>query len=205
MLENFHTYYCDVKDLCKLTNLRQLREARMWGRHEDIINYLFSISNPNQQLLRHFPFCIRDFDVFSESSTLLTELLGCHHLHKLDIQGPIRVLAPPADHQMNISLYSSSSLTQLCFEGSLLKEDPMSTLEKLPNLRSLYLDEAFVEEKMVCSARGFPQLKYLELKGLHNLEMRRVDEGTVRGFLVFSGTMPNLSSSKLQEVEDVCR
>ncbi|THG10204.1 putative disease resistance protein At1g50180 [Camellia sinensis] len=175
MLENFHTYYCDTKDLFKLTNLRQLREAKMWGRHEDMINYLFSISNPNQQLFRHSSLSIRDSDIFSKESNLLTQLLGCHHVHKLEIQGPIQVLAPPIDHQI-ISLYSSSSLTQLCLEGSLLKEDPMSTLEKLPNLRSLDLDEAFVGKEMVCSAMGFPQLKHLKLKGLHNLVRWRVDE-----------------------------
>ncbi|KAI8009693.1 putative disease resistance protein RDL6 [Camellia lanceoleosa] len=176
MLENFHTYYCDIKDLLKLTNLRQLREAKMWGRREDMINYLFSIINPNQQLYRHSSLSIRESDVFSGESNLLTQLLCCHHLHKLEIQGSIQVLAPPVDYQMNISLYSSSSLTQLWLEGSLLKEDPMSTLEKLPNLRSLYLDEAFVGKEMVCSAMGFPQLNYLTLKGLHNLVRWRVDK-----------------------------
>ncbi|KAL7251423.1 hypothetical protein ACSBR1_013291 [Camellia fascicularis] len=182
MLENFHTYYCDTKDLFKLTNLRQLREAKMWGRHEDMINYLFSISNPNQQLFRHSSLSIRNSDVFSKESNLLTQLLGCHHVHKLEIQGPIQVLAPPIDHQI-ISLYSSSSLTQLWLEGSLLKEDPMSTLEKLPNLRSLDLDEAFVGKEMVCSAMGFPQLKYLKLKGLHNLVRWRVDKKAMPNLL----------------------
>ncbi|GMP55949.1 hypothetical protein CsSME_00020599 [Camellia sinensis var. sinensis] len=201
MLENFHTYYCDIKDLFKLTNLRQLREAKMWGRCEDMINYLFSISNPNQQLFRHSSLSIRDSDVFSEESNLLTQLLGCHHLHKLEIQGPIQVLAPPVDHQMNISLYSSSSLTQLWLEGSLLKEDPMSTLEKLPNLRGLYLDEAFVGKEMVCSAMGFPQLKHLKLKGLHNLVRWRVDERAMPNLL----TLEIQSCKKLKMLPDELR
>ncbi|KAL7251421.1 hypothetical protein ACSBR1_013289 [Camellia fascicularis] len=201
MLENFHTYYCDIKDLFKLTNLRQLREAKMWGRREDMINYLFSISNPNQQLFRHSSLSIRDSDVFSEESNLLTQLLGCHHLHKLEIQGPIQVLAPPVDHQMNISLYSSSSLTQLWLEGSLLKEDPMSTLEKLPNLRGLYLDEAFVGKEMVCSAMGFPQLKHLKLKGLHNLVRWRVDERAMPNLL----TLEIQSCKKLKMLPDELR
>ncbi|CAL5392330.1 unnamed protein product [Camellia sinensis] len=201
MLENFHTYYCGIKDLFKLTNLRQLREAKMWGRREDMINYLFSISNPSQQLFRHSSLSIRDSDVFSKESNLLTQLLGCHHLHKLEIQEPIQVLAPPVDHQMNISLYSSSSLTQLWLEGSLLKEDPMSTLEKLPNLRTLHLDEAFVGEEMVCSAMGFPQLKYLKLKGLHNLVRWRVDERAMPNLL----TLEIRNCKKLKMLPDELR
>ncbi|CAL5395204.1 unnamed protein product [Camellia sinensis] len=79
------------------------------------------------------------------------------------------MLAPPADHQMNISLYSSSSLAQLCFEGSLIKEDPMSTLEKLPNLRSLYLDEAFVGEKMFEGLKHAIKKRHLRIPKLKHL------------------------------------
>ncbi|KAI8002489.1 putative disease resistance protein [Camellia lanceoleosa] len=51
------------------------------------------------------------------------------------------------------------SLENVCVENSKLEEDPMATLEKLPNLRILSLERAFVGKEMVCSAHGFPHLK----------------------------------------------
>ncbi|KAK9292873.1 hypothetical protein L1049_020854 [Liquidambar formosana] len=47
----------------------------------------------------------------------------------------------------------------------------MATLEKLPNLSILCLyDQAFIGRKMVCTPKGFPQLKSLILSNLYNLE-----------------------------------
>ncbi|CAA3023596.1 Hypothetical predicted protein [Olea europaea subsp. europaea] len=48
--------------------------------------------------------------------------------------------------------------------GSELKEDPMATLDKLPKLQVLILqDNAFVGEKMICIKSGFKKLNWLEL------------------------------------------
>ncbi|GLU10937.1 hypothetical protein SLE2022_277120 [Rubroshorea leprosula] len=55
----------------------------------------------------------------------------------------------------------------------------MKTLGKLPNLRYFSGWEVFVRKKMVCSRKGFPQLKTLLLRGLPNLEEWTVEEGAM--------------------------
>jgi hypothetical protein len=49
-------------------------------------------------------------------------------------------------------------------------EDPMVTLEMLPNLKYLSCWEVFVGKKMVCSPNGFPKLEVLVIRGFSNLE-----------------------------------
>ena len=87
---------------------------------------------------------------------------GCPRLHKLHIEGRINKLP---NHQ-EFSPY----LANLTLWGSRLVEDPMPILEKLPYLRVLRGWEAFIEKQMVCSEKGFPQLKSLLLRGLPNLQ-----------------------------------
>ena len=66
-----------------------------------------------------------------------------------------------------------------------LEEDPMPTLEKLPNLKILrllsyyLLGPAFLGKDMVCSKGGFPLLQYLLLDNLYSLEEWRVQEGAM--------------------------
>ncbi|KAI7981577.1 putative disease resistance RPP8-like protein 2 [Camellia lanceoleosa] len=62
------------------------------------------------------------------------------------------------DDQLVKLLYEFQQLRK-CLLNSKLEEDPMATLEKLPNLRILSLERAFVGKEMVCSAHGFPHLK----------------------------------------------
>ncbi|XP_078153016.1 inactive disease susceptibility protein LOV1-like [Carex rostrata] len=63
------------------------------------------------------------------------------------------------------------NLTKLTLTKSSLKEDPMPTLERLRALKLLILqDEAYMGKQMVCSADGFPQLQFLKLEKLENLE-----------------------------------
>ncbi|KAG8479475.1 hypothetical protein CXB51_029664 [Gossypium anomalum] len=58
-----------------------------------------------------------------------------------------------------------------------LEEDPLPTLEKLPDLRVLeFYDKAFKGKEMFCSAHGFPKLKSLSLMYLENLEELKVHE-----------------------------
>ncbi|XP_078159188.1 putative disease resistance protein At1g59780 [Carex rostrata] len=63
------------------------------------------------------------------------------------------------------------NLTKLTLTNSGLKEDPMPTLERLEALKFLSLqDGAYTGTQMVCSTEGFPQLQFLELTKLENLE-----------------------------------
>ena len=96
---------------------------------------------------------------------------GCPHLHKLHIEGRINKLP---NHQ-DFSPY----LAKLTLWGSRLVEDPMPILEKLPYLRVLRGWEAFIGKQMVCSEKGFPQLKSLLLRGLPNLQEWTVEVGAM--------------------------
>ena len=56
------------------------------------------------------------------------------------------------------------SLIDITLSGSGLVIDPMQSLEKLPNLRSLkLLAKSYLGKKMVCSLGGFSQLRVLKL------------------------------------------
>ncbi|KAG5563261.1 hypothetical protein RHGRI_005871 [Rhododendron griersonianum] len=92
------------------------------------------------------------------------------------------------------------NLTHLNLHTSLpgLKEDPMPTLERLSNLRSLTVDGEWKE--MVCSAGGFPQLIYLEPFCKHGLEEWRVERGAMSGLLHLS-----YRGASLKEIPDGLR
>jgi hypothetical protein len=74
----------------------------------------------------------------------------------------------------------SPNLTKLTLISSELMEDPMATLEKLPNLPILILDDySYVGKEMVCSAQGFPLLESLHVVELPELEEWIVEEGAM--------------------------
>ncbi|GMP77494.1 hypothetical protein CsSME_00033758 [Camellia sinensis var. sinensis] len=172
-LENLDSDKVDVRDLFKLTNLRRLEKVCVEGKLEDLTMVNNYILNGNHRL-QHTSINIRNCDLCSEDGlSSLRKLLGCVCLGRLRIDGIIGKL-PQYEHQL---LCQSLTYLRLC--DSELKEDPMATLEKLPNLRILWLDNnAFVGKEMVCSAHGFPHLKRLLLSGL-GIEEWRVDDGAM--------------------------
>lgn len=159
-LVNFPAEKCDVKDLMKLTSLRKLVI--------DDPNYgdIFKSTNVTFNHLESL------FYVSSEEISVLDVSAGCPNLYKLHIEGPISNLPQP--NQI------SSKLAKLKLQGSGLVADPMTTLEKLPNLRLLELQlDSFVGKQMVCSSKGFPQLRSLVLSDLSNLEQWKVEKGAM--------------------------
>ena len=73
------------------------------------------------------------------------------------------------------------SLIDLTLSGSGLVKDPMQSLEKLPNLRSLkLLAKSYLGKKMVCSLGGFSQLRVLKLWKLEQLEEWDVEKGALQ-------------------------
>ncbi|GMP91403.1 hypothetical protein CsSME_00042121 [Camellia sinensis var. sinensis] len=170
-LENLDSNKVNVGDLFKLINLQRLANARIVGKDLTMVNNY--ILNSNHRL-QHTSIIIRNCDLCSEDGlSLLRQLLGCVCLVELNIDGVIGKL-PQYEHQL-----LCPSLTSLFLCESRLKEDPMVTLEKLPNLRNLYLfSNAFVGKEMVCSAHGFPRLNYLALNS-SEIEEWRVDDGAM--------------------------
>lgn len=69
------------------------------------------------------------------------------------------------------------NLTKLALSLTFLKQDPMSTLMKLPNLVCLKLmDSAYSGKKLHSQAGGFTRLRHLVLRYML-VEAWRVDEG----------------------------
>ncbi|XP_031249444.1 putative disease resistance RPP13-like protein 2, partial [Pistacia vera] len=69
------------------------------------------------------------------------------------------------------------NLEALKLMNSLLKEDSIPSLEKLPNLMFLVLfSKSYTGEKLSCRANGFPRLEVLNLSNLIQLEEWEVDE-----------------------------
>ncbi|CAH8256476.1 unnamed protein product [Arabidopsis lyrata] len=77
-------------------------------------------------------------------------------------------------------IHFPSHLTTISLTDCRLVEDPLSMLEKLPNLYELsLLNTSFCGRRMVCSGGGFPQLHKLKLSGLDDLEEWIVKEGSM--------------------------
>ena len=168
-LVNFPTNKCDVRDLLSLTNLRKLvlNDPRGFQEFGEIFNH------PNEKLNS-----LRSLSMKTEMLSFPDKVVdvghvvqGCPRLHKLHIEGRINKLP---NHQ-DFSPY----LAKLTLWGSRLVEDPMPILEKLPYLRVLRGWEAFIGKQMVCSEKGFPQLKSLLLRGLPNLQEWTVEVGAM--------------------------
>uniref|UniRef100_A0A5B7BSE6 Disease resistance R13L4/SHOC-2-like LRR domain-containing protein n=1 Tax=Davidia involucrata TaxID=16924 RepID=A0A5B7BSE6_DAVIN len=175
-LENFNSDDFDVTTLLKLTNLRKLTACIRSGKFQDLKAIIQCLSITLNHL-RHTSLDVTNYTFCSEEElTLLKQMLGCHLLYELMIKGVIGML-PEYCH-------FSPSLTVLTLKESELTEDPMATLEKLPNLRSLFLwKDSFVGKEMVSSAMGFPKLTSLTFWGLSNLDKRRVDEEAMPNLL----------------------
>ncbi|KAK6253800.1 hypothetical protein QUC31_015520 [Theobroma cacao] len=77
--------------------------------------------------------------------------LSCLNIRELHLSVEIRKFPEPQ--------HISSNIAYICLAKVKLDEDPLPTLENLPNLRILKVKaDAFVGKVMVCSAQGFPLL-----------------------------------------------
>ncbi|CAL5377207.1 unnamed protein product [Camellia sinensis] len=208
-LENCDALKCDVRCLSQLANLRKF--SGDVALKDLIVMSKSPILNNSNRLLQYSSFWISGDFRTEEEQSLLRQLLGCHHLRKLYLDGSLNKLPdqfPP-------------NLTKLTMWNTKLEDDPMPTLEKFPNLRTLYLyDDAYIGKEMVCSSGpssisgggggggyggcdggGFPKLIFLQLWNLPNLEEWRVEQGAMPCLfhLVIAGC------EKLKEIPDGLR
>nr|AHG28979.1 NBS-LRR protein [Cicer arietinum] len=115
---------------------------------------------------------INSWNVDETNRTSQARPIGCPNLYKLHIEGPI--VNFPQPNQI------SSKLAKLKLQGCGFVVDPMTTLEKLPNLRLLELQlDSFLGKEMVCSNKGFPQLRSLVVSDLSNLEEWKLEKGAM--------------------------
>ncbi|XP_039059032.1 disease susceptibility protein LOV1-like [Hibiscus syriacus] len=165
-LVNFKTKNCYLKDLSNMTKLREL-----------LIQGPFEIEDFNEELDNNPPIIrskyLHTLYIFSERIDIrhLTCLLSsCVSICKLTIRAVISKLPE----------HLSSNLAYIRLENCKLQEDPMPTLEKLPNLRFLkFVRKPFIGKQMCCSAQGFPKLESLSLCDLKMLEQWKVDKGAM--------------------------
>ncbi|XP_058112025.1 probable disease resistance RPP8-like protein 4 [Magnolia sinica] len=153
----------------KLTNLRDLEmhDLKMASSHSICkLVRLRSLS-----LITRYGCSIPAFESFSNHQ----------HLYKMKLSGRLEKFLDLHEFPLN--------LTELHLIGSKIQQDPMGTLEKLPNLRILALrqrhwtrkEESYMGKEMVCSAGGFLQLQRLS-----------IEEGELVEWRVEEGAMPNL-------------
>ncbi|KAI8028295.1 putative disease resistance protein [Camellia lanceoleosa] len=143
-LENFDARKCDVRCLSKLTNLRKFSSE---VAPKDLVVMLKSpILDNSNRLLQYSSFDIGGDFRTEEEQSLLRQLLGCQHLRRLHLRGSLNRANKLPDQ-------FPSNLTELWLRNTKLEEDPMPTLEKLPNLRTLYLlGGSYIGKEMVCSS-----------------------------------------------------
>lgn len=75
----------------------------------------------------------------------------------------------------------ATHLTRLHLISCSIRQDLMAALEKLHDVKVLFLIEGIDEDpkQMRCSAGGFPHLQYLNISGPRNLEEREIEEGAM--------------------------
>ncbi|KAG4127876.1 hypothetical protein ERO13_D10G236600v2 [Gossypium hirsutum] len=123
------------------------------------------------QRLRSVSLCF--FDV---SHLDLEPLSQYYHLSKLKLVGGIEDEPHPNGHVLN---FLPSNIVKLTLFYCKLIQDPIAVLEKLCHLRILYLKDAYIGSKMVCSANGFPKLDYLHMWCLPQLKEWVIEEGAM--------------------------
>ncbi|CAA2970265.1 probable disease resistance RF9 [Olea europaea subsp. europaea] len=170
ILENFHTGMCNVADLFKMMKLRHL-STTVEGNLEDLkqIVSCMGMTSANTSL----SIKVQNLDCYTEERhSVFRELLRCQILHTLHMDGHLGQIPPHYE--------ITTRLTEMVLIGSQLKEDPMTTLDKLPELQVLVLqNDAFDGKKMVCAESSFTKLKRLELSTLRFLETWEVEEGSL--------------------------
>ncbi|XP_039119192.1 probable disease resistance RPP8-like protein 2 [Dioscorea cayenensis subsp. rotundata] len=105
------------------------------------------------------------------SDNVMTAFSNQHCLKKVYLDGKLNCKQLPYNDVF------PQQLVKLVLCLSQLEQDPMATLEKLPCLKYLKLGAgSYTGKQMICSATGFPQLLFLEVKGCDELEKWKIEK-----------------------------
>ncbi|BFG41873.1 hypothetical protein CerSpe_281460 [Prunus speciosa] len=143
--------------LACMTNLQQLKIVELTRAILDLV-----VSNLERL------HCLQSLSLeFRGSQPTPIGLSHFEHLHKLHLAGRINKLPELPQNLVKLSMLYSD-----------LEEDSIGKLERLPNLKFLFLGEgSYNRRKMVYSSEvGFPQLHILRLQLLDDLEKLIVEE-----------------------------
>ncbi|XP_074357294.1 putative disease resistance RPP8-like protein 4 [Apium graveolens] len=188
-LEEFDTKWCEVKDLPKLFCLRRLKLEAVGGYDvKEMFKYLPGIALSSNSCILYLTLTIPMHEQmgFEYDPDMIRQLIWNHKFifARLSLEGKLPEFSEifVQEQQLNHTHIDVSliRITKLRLGYSLLEEDPMPVLEKIPTLRDLSLQFfAYQGKEMVCSAIGFPRLTALNLLYLANLEKWRVEEGSM--------------------------
>nr|XP_027069038.1 probable disease resistance protein RF9 [Coffea arabica] len=188
ILENFCPPTCSSQDISTLKNLRVLSAVVFMGNFDD---EYFPVEMHRLMANADHVHCTSLNLVFNKgvltpavalTKKKLSDAVGqCFSSRNLQV---LKVSGPLANFPKYEAQYRYASLLKLKLTRMEIEEYSMETLERLPNLRSLHLQDLYILGKeMRCKATGFGQLRFLRFECLWNLEKWNVDEGA----------MPNLS------------
>ncbi|XP_042479791.1 putative disease resistance RPP13-like protein 3 [Macadamia integrifolia] len=172
LLKNLQTLWIHASSwmmggLEMLTNLRELRIRR-----NGALKGSYGGGSLYWALVRLVQLRVLWLEQHDWSPLLLPSFSNHLHLYDMVLIGAMKKLPKHNDFAPN--------LTSLRLDSLHLIDDPMVTLEKLPNLRHLTLDwYSFNGDKMTCSARGFSKLESLSLVCLLKLEVWMVEKGAL--------------------------
>nr|XP_027066646.1 probable disease resistance RPP8-like protein 2 [Coffea arabica] len=187
ILGNFCPPTCSSQDISTLRNLRVL-SAVVWldDLDEDFPTEIHRLMSNSDHVGCTSLRIYSDKDSAATAASIkkkVSDVVG-QCFSRRNLQG-LEVSCPMDNFPRYEAQYMYASLLKLKLSSLEIEDDPMETLERLPNLRSLHLQyRSFLGKEMRCKATGFGQLRYLRFEGLHNLEKWNVDEGA----------MPNLSA-----------
>lgn len=159
---------CDLQDLTQLKNLRKLciRLSVPLNNLEEILESIRSTLAGIQSLY------VDNLEGINSCAEVTKIILSCPQIHKLDLSG--LTVESPKDIQYH------RNLTKLSLYHTLLKDEHLEILEKLPKLRILSLKRgAFDTNTLVCSKGGFPHLEYLSLIEMLEIENWLMEEGAM--------------------------
>jgi NB-ARC domain/Rx N-terminal domain len=153
--------YLVARQLMKFTNLRRLK-----------ITFSEEVTLNQFEKQR----TLESLSLYGEGSIPMEAFTVFPALRKLKICGILTDSKPLPAHTS-----FPEGLIKLTLAFSCLSKDPMPTLEKLPNLMILSLEDRVYDGKyMVCSDGGFPRLVLLVLKKLEKLEDWEVAYGSMK-------------------------
>ncbi|KAI3891826.1 hypothetical protein MKW92_052713 [Papaver armeniacum] len=177
---------CLPKTLTRLVKLRHLQifrgwiHAGKWIRKGDL-GKLFNLRQLSVEYTSRL-----------QTDVILKEVAGKDQYHN-----PIRSLALHSGLDgLNLHRYPPN-ISKIYLSQSRLEEDPMESLQYLPNLRFLWLDKAYQGEEMACSTTGFRQLQHLVLISLEQLQNWRVDQGGMVRLKQFITTLQEMKISSM--------
>ncbi|KAL8160282.1 hypothetical protein V2J09_001819 [Rumex salicifolius] len=150
-LANLNTEHVDLDCLPKLKNLMRISVRNI---------HQVNVFDAKYKAISTHAYVTLNSRIFEGNARILSDF---QNLHKLAIKGEISM-------PLTVGMFPNC-IKDLTLKHTKLKQDIVPVLGKLPGLKRLFLDhESFTGKKITFTRGSFPQLTYLKLRYLGNLE-----------------------------------